>query len=111
MGFVSRGCITNLARINPWSETLRRHEKSNLRQRAGSSPSHKSAACIIDTVGPPNFGAAGSCDNSTRINRRQIASKGFVRLVTNRASAKFDKDRNDEVEMGFGVAKKSCLQA
>src|SRR5262245_38195703 len=83
--------ITTVSRISPWSETLQRDEKSNIRQRARSSPSHKSAVCIIGIVEPPNFGAvAGPYDNSTRIDQRRIASKGPVRLVTNRKSAEHD---------------------
>src|SRR5262249_7870681 len=104
MGFLSRGCITNLARISPWSEILRHHEKSNLRQRARSSPFHKSAACIIDIVGPPNFGAvADPRDNSTRIDHKRIASKGLVRLITNRVSAERNTNCDFEVEIGFGA--------
>jgi hypothetical protein len=41
-----------------FSETLQRHEKSNFRQRAQSSPSRKSEACIIDIIEPRNFDAA-----------------------------------------------------
>jgi hypothetical protein len=69
-----------------------------------------SVACIIGIVGPRNFGAASPRDNSTRIDRRRIASKGLVRLVTNGASVKFDKDHNYEVEMGFGVTKKAVFR-
>lgn len=47
--------ITTHGRIDHWSETLQRHEKSNLRQRAKSSPSHKSAAYIIGIDEPHNF--------------------------------------------------------
>jgi hypothetical protein len=43
-----------------FSETLQRHEKSNFRQRALSSPSRKSVACIIDIIEPRNFDAAAS---------------------------------------------------
>src|SRR5262245_53940891 len=106
--------ITTPGRISPWSETLRRHGKSNLLRRAKSSPSHKSVACIIGIVEPPNpnFGAAaGPRDKSTQIDRRWIASKGLERLVTNRVSIEFDKNRNDEAEIGFGVTNKSCLHA
>src|SRR5262249_7535100 len=103
--------ITTLGRISPWSETPQPLEKSNLLRRAKLSPSHKSAACIISIVEPPNFSATGPRDNSTRVDRRRIASKRLVRLVTNRASAGYDTNRNYEVEIGFGTINKSCLHA
>src|SRR5215813_140423 len=51
--------ITTLGRISPWSETPQPLEKSNPLRRARSSPSHKSAACIIGIDEPHNFGATG----------------------------------------------------
>src|SRR5215510_31426 len=55
---------TTLARICPWSTTPHTLEKSSHLHRARSSPSHKSAACIIGIVGPRDFGAAaGRHDN------------------------------------------------
>src|SRR5215813_14355518 len=96
--------ITNLARICPWSETPQNLEKSSHLPRVKSSPSHKSAACIIGIVGPPNFGAAaGPRNNSTLIDRRRIASKGLLCLITSRASAEYDTNRNYEVEFGLGT--------
>jgi len=104
--------ITTLGRISPWSETPQPLEKSNLFRRAKSSPPHKSAARIIGIVGPRNFGAAaGSRNNSTQIDRRRIASKGLLCLITNRASAEYDTNRNYEMEFGFGTINKSCLHA
>jgi hypothetical protein len=76
-----------------------------------SSPSHKSAACITGIDEPPDFCAAWSRDNSTQIDRRRIVSKGLMRLITNRASIEFDKNRNDEAEIGFGAVNKSRLHA
>ncbi len=71
--------ITTRGHISPWSETPQSLEKSNLLRMAKSSPSHKSADCIIGIVGPRNFGAAtGPRNSSTQIDRRRIASKGFL---------------------------------
>src|SRR5215475_6986667 len=99
--------ITTRGHISPWSETPQSLEKSNLLRRAKSSPSHKSAACIIGIVVPRNFGAAtGPHNNSTQIDRRRIASKGLLCLITNRPSADYDTNRNYEEEIGF-----SCLFA
>jgi hypothetical protein len=82
--------ITTHGRIDHWSETLKRHEKSNLRQRVKSSRSHRSAACIIGIDEPHNFVAVvGPRDNSTRIDQRLIASKILTWVSTNRATAKF----------------------
>jgi hypothetical protein len=101
--------ITTLARICPWSETPQNLEKSNLFRRARSSPSHKSADCIIGIVGPPNFGAAGPPDNSTRIDRRRIASKVLVCVITNRALAKQNINGDFDVEVGLKVTNIFCL--
>src|SRR5262249_2846990 len=80
--------ITTLGRISPWSEAPQPLEKLTPLRRARSSPSHKSAACILGIVGPPNFGAAaGPRDNSTRIDRRLIDSKVLAGVRTNQASA------------------------
>src|SRR5262245_991251 len=104
--------ITALGRISPWSETPQPLEKSNILRRAKSSPSHKSAACIIGIDEPHDFGAAaGPRDNSTQIDQRLIASKGLVRLITNRASAERDTNRDFEVYIGFGATNISCLHA
>src|SRR5215813_4829698 len=103
--------FTMLGRINRWGGTHQSHERSKRRRRARSSPSHKSAACIIGIDEPPNFGAAGSCDNSTRIDRRWIASKGLLCLITNQASAGDSTNRDFEVEIGFGAINMSCLHA
>src|SRR6185436_18324190 len=103
--------ITNLARICPWSKTPHFLEKLSHLQRVKSSPSHKSAACIIDIDEPPNSGAAGYRDNSTRNNRRWAASKGLVRLITNRASVEQNTSSDFDVEIGFGTNNIGCLHA
>src|SRR5215470_2444419 len=104
--------ITTRGHISPWSETPQSFEKSNLLRRAKSSPTHKSAACIIGIVGPRNFGVAtGHRNCSTEIDRRRIASKGLLRLNTNRPSAEYDTNRNYEEEIGFGTINKSCLHS
>jgi hypothetical protein len=51
--------ITTLGHINPWGETRRFHEKSNLNQWARSSRFHKSAACIIFIDEPHDVGDCG----------------------------------------------------
>jgi hypothetical protein len=61
--------ITTHGRIDHWSETLHRHEKSNLRQRAKSSPYHKSAACITGISGQLEAGSVNMFPNT---DRRQI---------------------------------------
>jgi hypothetical protein len=68
-------------------------------------------ACIIVIVGPRNFGAAGPRDNSTQIDRRRIASKGRICLITNLASAEPNTNRDFDVEIGFGAINMSCLHA
>src|SRR5215510_14647401 len=104
--------ITTRCHISPWSETPQPLEQSNLLRRAKSSPSHKSAACIIGIVGPRNFGAAKSPRNSsTQIDRRRIASKRLLCLITNRPSAEYDTNRNYEEEIGFGTINKSYLHS
>ena len=104
--------ITTLGRIDDWSETLQRHEKSDLRQRAKSSPYHKSAAYIIGIDDPHNFVAVvGPRDNSTRIDQRLIASKVLACVSTNRASAGDSTNRDFEVVIGFGATNICCLHA
>src|SRR5262249_1239493 len=103
--------ITTLGRISPWSETPQPLDKSNLLRKVKSSPSRKSAACIIGIDEPPNFGAAGSRDNSTRIDRRRIASKGLLCLITNQASAGDNSNRDFEAVIGFSAINMSCLHA
>jgi hypothetical protein len=56
MGFVSRGCITILARISLWRGTRHFHERSKRQRRARSSQFLKSAGCIIVTDEPHNVG-------------------------------------------------------
>src|SRR5262245_62054186 len=53
--------------------------------------------------------AAGPHDNFTQIDRRWIALRGFVRLITNRASAEQNTNCDFEVEIGFGTINKGCL--
>src|SRR5262245_12963315 len=104
--------ITTRGHISPWSETPQPLEKWNLLRRAKSSPSHKSAACINGIVVPRNSGAATGPRNSfTQIDRRRIASKGLLGLITNRPSAEHDTNRNYEEEIGFGTINKSCLHS
>src|SRR5262249_17231711 len=103
--------ITPLGRISPWSETPQPLEKSNPLRRARSSPSHKSAACIIGIDEPHNFGAAGPRDNSIRIDRGLIDSKVLACASTNRASAEQSTNCDFEVEIGFGATNISCLHA
>ena len=103
--------ITNLARICPWSKTPHFLEKLSHLQRVKSSPSHKSAVCITGIDEPPNSGVAGRRDNSTRIDRRRITSKGVVRLIANRTSAERNTNCNFEVEIGFVTTNIGCLHA
>ena len=56
VGFVSRGCITALARIRDWRGTRQLHERSKGQRRARSSQFHKSAVCIIVTDEPLDVG-------------------------------------------------------
>src|SRR5215813_5876385 len=103
--------ITTLGRISPWSETPQPLEKSNPLRRARSSPSHKSAACIIGIDEPHNFGAAGPRDNSTRIDQGLIDSKVLARVSPNRASAEQNTNCAFEVEIGFGATNICRLHA
>jgi len=104
--------ITTLGRISPWSETPQPLGKSNILPRAKSSPSRKSAACIIGIDEPPNFGAAaGPRDNSTWIDRRRIASKVLAWVSTNLALAEQNTNCDFEVEIGFGATNLSCLHS
>jgi hypothetical protein len=56
MGFVSRDCITILARIGHWRGTRHFHERSKRRRRERSSQSLKSEGCIIVTDEPHDVG-------------------------------------------------------
>jgi len=103
--------ITNLARICPWSKTPHFLEKLSYLQRVKSSPSHKSAAYITGIDEPPKSGAAGYRDNSTRIDRRRITSKGVVRLIANRTSIERNTNCNFKVEIGFETTNIGCLHA
>ena len=104
--------ITTHGRIDHWGETLQRHEKSNLRQRAKSSSYHKSAAYIIGIDEPHKFVAVvGPRDNSHRIDQRLIASKVLACVSTNRASAEQNTNCDFKVENGFGAANLCWLHA
>ena len=108
---ITSNIIATLARICPWSGTPQNLEKSSHLPRVKSSPSHKSAACITGIDEPPNSGAARYLDNSTRIDRRRITSKGLVRLIANRTSAERNTNCNFEVEIGFVTTNIGCLHA
>lgn len=56
MCLVSRSCITELGRINPWRGTPLSRERSNLNQWARSFPSLKSVDYIIAIDGPHRLG-------------------------------------------------------
>src|SRR5512145_119362 len=104
--------ITTHGRIDHWSEPPQRHEKSNLRQRAKSSPSHKSATYIIGIDEPHNIVAVdGPPDNSTRIDQRLIAANVLACDITNRASAEQNTNCDFEEETGFGAVNIRWLHA
>jgi hypothetical protein len=71
----------------------------------------KSAGCIIAIDEPPKSGVAGRRDNSARIHRRRITSKGVVRLIANRTSTERNTNCNFEVEIGFVTTNIGCLHA
>src|SRR5262249_14158986 len=56
MGFVSRGCITTLARIKHWRGTRNFRERSKRRRRARSSQFRKAASRSIVTDEPLDVG-------------------------------------------------------
>jgi hypothetical protein len=60
---------------------------------------------------PPNSGAAEYRDNSARIDRGWVASKGLVCLIINQASAEQNTSSDFDVEIGFGTTNIGCLHA